>query len=79
MKAKSYYERAVAYARDVVAGKRIAGNNIRECKRFLSDLKRKDLELKHKDADFVCGFIEQFFVHEKGEALDEHLQQTVQA
>ena len=70
MKAKSYYERAVAYARDVVAGKRIAGNNIRECKRFLSDLKRKDLELRHKDADFVCGFIEQFFVHEKGEALD---------
>lgn len=70
MKAKSYYERAVAYARDVAAGRRRAGNNKRECKRFLADLKRKDLELKHKDADFVCGFIEQFFVHEKGEAFD---------
>lgn len=70
MKAKSYYERAVAYARSVVAGKHIAGNNKRECQRFLDDLKRTDIELRHKDADFVCGFIEQFDVHEKGEEID---------
>jgi len=70
MKAKSYYERAVSYARDVVAGKRIAGNNKRECARFLADLKRKEFEIRHRDADFVCGFIEQVFVHEKGEKLD---------
>ena len=43
MKAKSYYARAIGYARDVVAGKRIAGNNVRECQRFLDDLKRTDL------------------------------------
>ena len=70
MKAKSYYARACAYARDVVAGKRKAGNNFRECVRFLADLKRDDLELRKKDADFVCGFIEQIFVHEKGEEID---------
>lgn len=70
MKAQSYYARAVSYARAVVAGKIIAGNNKRECERFLADLKRDDLVIKKKDADFVCGFIEQVFVHEKGEALD---------
>lgn len=70
MKAKSYYARAAAYARAVVAGKIIAGNNKRECERFLADLKRDDLIIKKKDADFVCGFIEQVFVHEKGEAID---------
>lgn len=70
MKAKSYYARATAYARAVVAGKVIAGNNKRECERFLADLKRDDLIIKKKDADFVCGFIEQVFVHEKGEAID---------
>lgn len=70
MKAKSYYARATAYARAVVAGKIIAGNNKRECERFLADLKRDDLIVKKKDADFVCGFIEQVFVHEKGEAID---------
>lgn len=70
MKATSYFERAVEYARAVVAGRHIAGNNKRECQRFLDDLNRDDLELRHKDADFVCGFIEQFDVHEKGEAID---------
>ena len=70
MKAKSYYARACSYARDVVAGKRKAGNNFRECVRFLADLKRDDLIVRKKDADFVCGFIEQIFVHEKGETID---------
>lgn len=70
MKALSYYDRAVNYAAAVVGGRIIKGNNKRECKRFLDDLKRDDLEVRHKDADFVCGFIEQFDVHEKGEEID---------
>ena len=70
MRAKSYKEIAVKYAQDVTAGKIRAGNNKRECKRFLDDLKRKDLELRTNAADFVCGFIEGFCVHEKGEDLD---------
>jgi phage terminase large subunit-like protein len=70
MKAQSYYDRALAYAKDVASGKRRAGNNKRECQRFLKDLKRKDIELRNRDADFVCGFIEQFFVHQKGEDFE---------
>jgi phage terminase large subunit-like protein len=72
MKAQSYYERALTYAQNVTAGKVRAGNNKRECQRFLDDLKRDDLELREKDANFVCGFIEQFFVHQKGEDLEGH-------
>lgn len=72
MKAQSYYERALTYAQNVTSGKVRAGNNKRECQRFLDDLKRDDLELREKDANFVCGFIEQFFVHQKGEDLKGH-------
>ena len=72
MKAQSYYERALTYAQNVTSGKVRAGNNKRECQRFLDDLKRNDLELREKDANFVCGFIEQFFVHQKGEDLEGH-------
>ena len=72
MKAQSYYERALTYAQNVTSGKVRAGNNKRECQRFLDDLKRDDLELREKDANFVCGFIEQFFVHQKGEDLEGH-------
>ena len=72
MKGLSYYERALTYAKNVVAGKVRAGNNKRECRRFLKDLERKDIELRKKDADFVCGFIEQFFVHQKGEDFEGH-------
>lgn len=72
MKAQSYYERALTYAQNVTAGRVRAGNNKRECQRFLDDLKRDDLELREKDANFVCGFIEQFFVHQKGEDLEGH-------
>ncbi|MBP5311751.1 MAG: terminase large subunit [Clostridia bacterium] len=69
MNAKRYKEIAVQYARDVVAGKVIRGNNKRECKRFLEDLEREELEYRDYDPDFVCGFIEQFCVNEKGEDL----------
>ena len=72
MKAQSYYERALTYAQNVTSGRVRAGNNKRECQRFLDDLKRDDLELREKDANFVCGFIEQFFFHQKGEDLEGH-------
>ena len=70
MNARSYKDIAISYAKDVAAGKIRKGNNLRECRRFLADMKRKDLDFREKDADFVCGFIEQFFVHEKGEDLE---------
>lgn len=65
-----YLDTAVQYAHDVVGGKIIAGNNALECKRFLSDMERTDLELHTKEPDFVCGVIEKFMVHKQGEALD---------
>ena len=67
MKGKQYFEIAVQYAKDVKAGKIRKGNNKRECCRFLRDLKDDRFEIRTKEADFVCGFIEQFCVHEKGE------------
>lgn len=65
-----YKERAVRYAEAVVAGEHRAGNNVRECRRFLADLERDDLELREKDADFVIGIIETVMVHRQGESLD---------
>lgn len=67
---KNYYEIALQYARDVASGKHKAGNNKREAKRFLQDLKRGDIEIRHRDAEFVCALIERFFVHEKGEDMN---------
>ena len=70
MKAKNYFGVALRYAEDVVAGKIRRGNASRQCRRFLSDLKRDDLRFDKRDADFVCGFIEGFCVHEKGEDIE---------
>nr|DAF01650.1 MAG TPA: terminase large subunit [Caudoviricetes sp.] len=72
MAAKSYKQAAIRYAKDVVAGKIIAGNNVRECKRFLDDLERDDLELHTKEPDFVINIIERVMVHVKGEDLQGH-------
>lgn len=72
MAVKEYRDIAVNYAKDVVAGKIIAGNNIRECKRFLADLERDDLELHTKEPDFVCNIIEKVVVHVQGEDMQGH-------
>ena len=69
MKGQQYFEIAVQYAKDVASGKVRKGNNLRECRRFLHDLKNEKWNVRTKDSDFVCGFIEQFCVHEKGEDL----------
>ena len=69
MNGQHYFDTAVQYAKDVAAGKIRKGYNFRECRRFLADLKSKKWDIRTKDSDFVCGFIEQFFVHEKGEDM----------
>lgn len=66
---KSWKQVAVRYAEQVVAGEIISGNNVRECKRFLEDLKRDDIELRPKDPDFVINIIQRFMVHKQGEDL----------
>lgn len=70
MAAKQYKEIAMQYARDVVAGKIVAGNNVKECQRFLDDLQRDDIELHTKEPDLVCNIIEKIMVHKQGESLD---------
>lgn len=69
MAVKQYRDIAVQYARDVADGKIIAGNNVLECKRFLADLERSDLELHTKEPDLVINIIERFMVHKQGENL----------
>lgn len=69
MATKCFKQIAVQYAQDVVNGKIIAGNNVQECKRFLEDLKRDDLELHTKEPDLVCNIIERFMVHKQGENI----------
>lgn len=68
---KSYKARAIKYAKEVIAGKRIAGKEvILAAKRFLSDLDRKEFDFRTHDADFVIGIIERLMVHQQGETID---------
>lgn len=69
--AKSYKNRAIDYAKDVCAGKKIVGKEIiLACARFLKDLERDDLKLHTKEPDFVIGIIERLMVHQQGETLN---------
>lgn len=70
MTSKSYKQAVIEYAQDVVAGKIKAGNNVRECQRFLKDLQRDDIELRSRDPDLVINIIRKIIVHQKGETLD---------
>ena len=74
MAERDYKGIALEYARTYARQKkRTVGVEVRAaCRRFLADLKRKDLELHTKEPDFVCGIIELSFVHSKGESLDGH-------
>lgn len=67
----SYLDVAQKYAEDIVNGSLIAGEKrIQACQRFLSDLKRDDIELHTKEPDFVINIIQRTIVHQKGEDLD---------
>ena len=48
----------VRYAQDVVSGRVVAGEYIRKaCQRFLSDMKRKDIQLRYRVVDDCIAFI----------------------
>ncbi len=71
MKPKDYSKRAIRYAEDVVARKIIIGEDaVNACRRFLSDLKREDLEFRTTQPNAACAIMEGLLVHRKGEALD---------
>ena len=66
-----YADEVLQYARDVVSGKVIAGEDrILGCQRFLDFCDRDDLDVRPRDADFVIGIIEATFHHRQGEALN---------
>lgn len=67
---RSYKDDVIKYAKEVIAGKRKAGNNKRECARFLAWLKRDDIELRTQTADLAINIIEKFIVHKQGQTLD---------
>ncbi len=68
--ATDYKKVAVEYAESIVTGKKLAGREVvMACQRFLDDLKRDDLELHEKEANFVLGIIERTMVHKQGEDL----------
>lgn len=61
---------ALKYARDVDSGKKIACVEIKAAaRRFLDDIKRKDLDLHTKEPDFVINVIQNFIRHNTGEDL----------
>lgn len=69
--AKKYRDVCIKYAKDVVDGKIIIGNDVvSACKRFLKDLKRKDIELRNGDPDFAINIMQKTLVHQQGEDLD---------
>ena len=69
MSEKTWFQVAYDYAWSQAHGHQIRGNNKRECKRFLADLKRDDLELRKHDPDFVINIVQRIIVHKQGETL----------
>lgn len=70
-KRRSYKRIAITYARAAASGELLVGAEVKAAaERFLGDLTRRDLTLRTKDADFVCGVIERLMVHKQGQALD---------
>lgn len=69
--ANKYKKIADDFAKDVVKGKIIVGNEIvSACERYLKDLKRKDIELRTTEPDFAINIIEKTLVHQQGEDLE---------
>lgn len=70
MTRKSYKAAALAYARAVTSGEKIAGKEIvQSCERFLKDVERDDMELRSREPDLVISIIEKTMVHKQGETL----------
>ena len=66
-----YAKEALDYARGVVDGSIIAGEDRRlGCQRFLNMLEDERYDIRTRDADFVIVIIESSFRHRQGEKLD---------
>ena len=68
--ASKYKQIVLKYVKEVKSGKIVACKEIvQACERFEQDLKRKDIELRTKEPDFVIGIIEKLMVHRQGEDM----------
>ncbi len=64
------FEVALKYAQSIVSGKKVACKETKQAaQRFIYDLKRKDLDFKQEQFDFVIGLIENTIAHQQGEDL----------
>lgn len=71
MSAGTYKEQVKKWAEDCVARKIIVGEEVvLACERYLSDLKRDDIELRSTDPDFAINIIQGTLVHQQGEDLE---------
>lgn len=69
--AGSFKDVAIQYAKDAISGAVVIGKEaVAACGRFLNDLKRPDLELRTKDADFAINVMQTTLVHAQGEDMD---------
>ena len=63
-----HFDTAVRYAEDIASGKILANEDrVLACKRFLSDLKRDDLDFRQDQFAFVISWIEGTIHHVQGE------------
>ena len=71
MSAGTYKIQVKKWAEDCVARKIIVGEEVvLACERYLSDLKRDDIELRSTDPDFAINIIQGTLVHQQGEDLE---------
>lgn len=71
MSASSYKKQVKKWAEDCAARKIIVGEEVvLACERYLSDLKRDDIELRSTDPDLAINIIQTTLVHQQGEDLD---------
>ena len=69
--AGSFKDIAIQYAKDAISGAAVIGKEaVAACGRFLDDLKRPDLELRTKDADFAINVMQTTLVHAQGEDME---------
>lgn len=71
MSKSKYYEVALKYAKDIIAGKKVAGKEvIKACERFVSDINREDLELRTHDPELAINIMQKTLVHRQGEDIN---------
>ena len=59
-----HFDTAVTYARRIAAGKVLANKDrVLACQRFLNDLKRRDLDFRQDQFDFVIGLMMVLYHH----------------